>query len=162
MNIKSSSDDYPWWRRKRGHAYHLFFPPRINFHTFSYPLTFYIYWISHFFGLFVFCKAILIQNCDWNKYIVMTVICGFRAAYCQHFCLVQKADARLFFPYQDLINEAVLICLFQTFTSSTCFKTCCLRRLLCGPCPKTSKGYLTDSFCFPKIEFCGWEALERY
>lgn len=89
-----------------------FFPPLTNFHTFSYPLIFYIYWISHWFRLFVFCKAILIQNYDWNMFIAMTVIYGFRAAYCQHFCLALKADAILFFPYQDLINEAVLICFF--------------------------------------------------
>lgn len=34
----------------------------------------------------------------------------FRAACCQHFCLAQTAD--VFVSYQDLANEAILICFF--------------------------------------------------
>lgn len=100
-------------KKKNGACLPLIFSTLYQFlYVFISTDIFYIYWMSPFVGLFVFCKAILIQNYDWNMYIAVTVICGSMAAYCQPFCLAWKADGRLFFPYQDLINATALICFF--------------------------------------------------
>lgn len=118
-------------------------------------------YFSHFFRLFVFSTAVLIHN-YWLKCVhnYDIYLC------CQGWLLsvfLSGTESRwLTVVSKSGPNKWGCSYLFLLNFHHFMLFICCLCRLLWGTCPMTSKGYLCDSFCFPKIEFSSWEALERY
>lgn len=122
----------------------------------QYPLMFL------YFRLFVFGTAVLIHN-YWLKCVHnYDIYLCFRCWLLSLFLSGTESRCLTIFSISGFNKWGCSYLFLLNFHQFMLFRMCCLCRLLWGPCPMTSKGYLYDSFCFPKIEFSSWEALERY
>lgn len=138
-------------KKKKGPYLTLTFVLHLHIHW-----CFIYFWLVSFFRLFVFGTAALIHNywlkCVHNNDIYLCFqgwLLSMLLSGTESRCLTlfsKSGPSKWGCSYLFLLN----------FHQFILFRMCCLCRLLWGPCPMTSKGYLYDSFCFPKIEFSSW------